>query len=106
MAGAHVLKLPIHATPGAKRTEAAGAHGAALRVRLGAPPVDGKANAALMEWAARAFAVPKAQVQLLHGQTGRQKILAVHFDSASALASAQAQVSIWMTGAEKQDKKS
>ena len=58
MRAMHVLKLPIHATPGAKRTEAAGAHGDALRVRLGAPPVDGKANAALIDWAAAAFGVP------------------------------------------------
>ena len=61
----HVLKLPIHATPGAKRTEAAGAHGDALRVRLGAPPVDGKANAALIAWAANAFGVPKARLAAL-----------------------------------------
>jgi hypothetical protein len=47
------LRLAIHATPGAKRTEAAGAYGDALRVRLAAPPVDGKANAALIAWAAR-----------------------------------------------------
>ena len=60
---AMLFKLPIHATPGARRTEAAGAHGAALRVRLAAPPVDGKANAALIAWAARAFGVPKASVQ-------------------------------------------
>ena len=40
---AMLFKLPIHATPGARRTEAAGAHGAALRVRLAAPPIDDKA---------------------------------------------------------------
>ena len=36
----HELRLAVHATPGAKRTEAAGVHGDALRVRLAAPPVD------------------------------------------------------------------
>ena len=70
---AHVLKLAIHATPGAKRTEAAGSHGGALRVRLGAPPVDGKANAALIDWAAAAFGVPKKQVELLHGASGGRR---------------------------------
>lgn len=94
----HALKLPIHATPGAKRTEAAGAHGDALRVRLGAPPVDGKANAALIAWAAEAFGVPKAQVELLHGATGRLKVLAIGFDSADALAATQTQVTTWMAG--------
>ena len=97
---AHLLKLAIHATPGARRTEAAGAHGDALRVRLGAPPVDGKANAALIEWAARAFGVPKARVELLHGAAGRQKVLAVAFDSAAALATAQLQVERWRAGAQ------
>ena len=92
---AHLLKLAIHATPGAKRTEAAGAHGDALRVRLAAPPVDGKANAALIDWAAAAFGVPRKQVELLHGAAGRQKVLAIGFDSAASLARAQAQVSAW-----------
>lgn len=94
----HLLRLPIHATPGAKRTEAAGAHGDALRVRLGAPPVDGKANAALIEWAAQAFGVSKNQVRLLHGAAGRQKLLGVQLGSAVDLAAAQAQVARWMAG--------
>ena len=93
---AHLLKLSVHATPGARRTEPAGAHGGALRVRLGAPPVDGKANAALIDWAAQAFGVPKAQVELLHGAAGRHKVLAIAFGSAPALAAAQAQVADWM----------
>ena len=92
----HTLKLAIHATPGAKRTEAAGAHGDALRVRLGAPPVDGKANAALLAWAAEVFGVPKVRVELLHGAAGRQKVLAIGFDSPAELAAAQAQVAAWM----------
>lgn len=94
----HLLKLPIHATPGARRTEAAGAHGQALRVRLAAPPVDGKANAALIAWAAAALGVPRAQVELLHGASGRQKVLGVRFDDAAALAAAQAQVAQWLAG--------
>ena len=93
-----MLKLPVHATPGAKRTEAAGAHGDALRVRLGAPPVDGKANAALIAWAAKAFGVPKSAVELLHGAAGRQKVLGVRFDSEEAMRAAQAQVQAWMQG--------
>lgn len=76
---AHILKIAIHATPGAKRTEAAGLHGDALRVRLGAPPVDGKANEALIAWAASAFGIAKKQVELLHGVAGRQKVLALTF---------------------------
>lgn len=92
----HTLKLAIHATPGAKHTEAAGAHGHALRVRLGAPPVDGKANAALIDWAAQAFGLPKKQIELLHGAAGRQKVLALHFDSAARMQAAQNLVADWM----------
>ncbi len=94
----HLLKLPIHATPGARRTEAAGAHGQALRGRLAAPPVDGKANAALIAWAAAALGVPRSQVELLHGASGRQKVLGVRFDDAAALAAAQAQIAQWLAG--------
>ena len=92
----HELRLAVHATPGAKRTEAAGAHGDALRVRLAAPPVDGKANAALIDWAAAAFGVPKKRVRLLHGAVGRSKMLAITLESAVALQQAQAQLACWM----------
>ena len=84
-----ILKLSIHATPGAKTTQAAGLYGNALRVRLAAAPVDGKANTALIAWASKLFSVPKKQVQLLHGAAGRQKTLQIIFDSAPALAAAQ-----------------
>ncbi|HMN20782.1 MAG TPA: DUF167 domain-containing protein [Ottowia sp.] len=86
----------MHATPGARRTGPAGARGDALRVRLAAPPVDGKANAELIAWAARAFGLPRARVELLHGGGSRQKLLVLRLDSADALARAQAQVSAWM----------
>jgi uncharacterized protein (TIGR00251 family) len=92
----HLLKLPIHATPGARSTQAAGAHGGALRVRLAAPPTGGKANAALIEWAAQAFGVPKTQVDLLHGASGRHKVLGIRFSDPAALAAAQAQAARWM----------
>ena len=84
-----VLKVSIHATPGARRTEAAGMHGNALKVRLAAPPVDGKANEALLTWAADVFGVPRRQVDLLHGAAGRQKVLAVQCADEHALQQAR-----------------
>ncbi|WP_084651620.1 DUF167 domain-containing protein [Ottowia thiooxydans] len=90
------LKLSIHAVPGAKRTQAGGAHAEALRVRLAAPPVDGKANAALIEWAANAFSVPKRRVQLLHGETSRQKLLGIDFETKAELVAAQTLLALWM----------
>ena len=64
--------------------------------RLAAPPVDGKANAALSDWAARAFRVPKASVQLLHGAAGRQKTLGITLADEKALQAAQVLVAAWM----------
>lgn len=96
--GAHRLKLAIAATPGARATEAAGAYGDALRVRLAAAPVDGKANAALVAWAAQAFGVPRASVRLLHGAAGRRKVLELDFPDDAALRAARAQVAAWMQG--------
>lgn len=93
-----MLKLAIHATPGARHTEVAGAHGDALRVRLAAPPVDGKANAALIAWAAQAFGVPRHAVQLLAGASARQKLLGLCFDGETEVSAARDQVARWMSG--------
>ena len=73
----HLLKLAIHATPGASRTEAAGAHGAALRVRLAAPPVDGKANAELIALLAKHFGCRQADVTIKAGAGGRLKLVKI-----------------------------
>jgi uncharacterized protein (TIGR00251 family) len=70
--------LLLHVQPGAKRTEAAGQHGDALKVRLAAPPTDGKANAELMRFVAALFDVPKRQVEILSGHAHRHKRLRVH----------------------------
>lgn len=84
-----VLKLPIYATPAAKQTQAAGAHPYGLRVRVAAPPVDGKANTVLLQWVAKTFGVAKKNVQLLHGSSSRQKMLHITFASQSQLEAAQ-----------------
>ncbi|MBR4877981.1 MAG: DUF167 domain-containing protein, partial [Rhodocyclaceae bacterium] len=59
------------------------------RVRVAAPPVDGKANQALTAWLAETFAVPKRNVTLLTGTSARQKRFALHFADAAALTAAQ-----------------
>ena len=70
---AQVLRLAIHATPGARRTEAAGPHGGLLRVRLAAPPVDGKANAELIALLAGHFGCRKQDVTIKAGAGARLK---------------------------------
>ena len=67
------LVLEVRVQPRASRTEFAGAMGDRLRVRLQAPPVDGRANAALVEFLAEAFDVPRARVTIEHGLSGRDK---------------------------------
>ena len=75
------LTLTIHAQPGAKRTEVVGIHGqgsqAGLRLRLAAPPVDGKANAELLRFLADAFGVPLRNVTLLRGEGSRRKTVRI-----------------------------
>ena len=60
--------LTLHIQPGAKKTEVAGLHGDALKIRLAAPPVDGKANAALVEFIAERLGLAKSAVVLKSGQ--------------------------------------
>lgn len=69
--------LAVHATPRATRNEIQGEHGNALKIRLKAPPVDGKANEALIEFLAGLLGLPCRRITLLSGQTSRQKRLAI-----------------------------
>lgn len=65
--------LTLHIQPGAKRSECAGLHGEALKIRLAAPPVDGKANEALIAFLAQALGMPKSRVELVSGAASRAK---------------------------------
>lgn len=65
--------LRVSVSPNARRTAVDGLHDGALRVRLAAPPVDGKANDALVAWLAAALGLPRRAVRLRHGLTSRRK---------------------------------
>lgn len=67
------LVLEVRVQPRAARSEFAGRFGERLRVRLQAPPVDGRANAALIVFLADAFEVTRASVAIEHGLSGRDK---------------------------------
>jgi uncharacterized protein len=69
--------LTLHVQPGAKRTEIAGIYGHALKIRLAAPPVDGKANAELLRYLADVFDVPLRNVTLMRGESSRQKTVRI-----------------------------
>ena len=67
------VTLSLHVQPGAKKTEIAGLHGDALKIRLAAPPIEGRANEALLRYIAGCFEVPLSQVELLSGAQSRHK---------------------------------
>ena len=75
--GETAIVLTLHVQPGARRTEVAGTHGDSLKIRLGAPPVDGKANAELLRFLAEAFGVLRRDVTLVRGDASREKIVRV-----------------------------
>lgn len=72
-----VVTLTLHIQPGAKRSELAGLHGEALKIRLAAPPVEGRANEALLKFIAKLFGVPVRQVELKQGGQSRHKVVAI-----------------------------
>jgi hypothetical protein len=71
------LWLAVSVSPNARRTQADGLHDGALRVRLAAPPVDGKANDLLLGWIATELGLPRRAVRLVRGELSRRKWLAV-----------------------------
>jgi len=70
-------RLRVHVQPRAKRSEVAGRHGDALKVRLAAPPVDGAANEELVRLLAEALGLPRRSVRIVAGITGRDKVVEV-----------------------------
>jgi uncharacterized protein len=70
-------RVRIQLSPGARRTEIAGRHGDAWKVRVAAQPERGRANAALERLLAEALRVPPADVRLLAGHTSRTKVVEV-----------------------------
>ncbi len=72
-----VLLLALRVQPRASRDEIVGPHGDHLKVRITAPPVEGKANAHLLRWLADEFDVPRARVTLVSGDTGRNKLFRI-----------------------------
>lgn len=69
--------LKIRVIPRARKTEFAGERDGALLVRLAAPPVDGAANAALVDFLAAALALPRRSIHIVSGERSRHKRVAV-----------------------------
>lgn len=82
--GRVVLSLSV--VPNARRTEVDGLHDGALRVRLAAPPIEGRANDALVAWLAKSLRVARRDVELLRGAASRRKQVAVAITPEAACA--------------------
>lgn len=67
------VELWLYVAPRASRTAFAGAHGDMLKLQVAAPPVEGKANEAILKFLCERFQRPKREVELLAGDTGRRK---------------------------------
>ena len=68
--------LQVRVTPRASQDKIVGWEGDVLRVRVTAPPVEGRANDALLRLLARALDVPTSRLRLVRGQTQRNKVVA------------------------------
>ena len=80
------VRLAVRAQPGAKVSQVTGMHGDRVKIAVQAPPVDGKANAALCAFVADWLGVPKRAVSLGAGETSRDKRVDIATDLASVLA--------------------
>lgn len=76
-------ELSIHVQPGAKQTAVAGLHGTSLKIRIQAPPVEGRANEALIGFLAGRLGVPKRDVRIVGGEHTRDKRVRVHASEAA-----------------------
>lgn len=72
-----VVRFAVHVQPRASRSEVVGMHGDALKVRLQAPPVDGAANAALVDLLAELLGIPRRAVRIVAGASSRSKTVEV-----------------------------
>lgn len=73
----NALCIEVHLQPNARSTEVAGLHGSALKIRVAAPPLDQRANEALIEFLAERLGVAQSRVRIARGAKSRSKIVEV-----------------------------
>jgi hypothetical protein len=80
--------LSVRLHPGARKNSVTGVHADALKIALTAPPVDGKANEALIVFLADTLRLPRARIALVSGVTSRAKMVRITGKSAAEVAAA------------------
>lgn len=73
----NVIRLNLYIQPGAKTTEISGLYHGALKIRLNAPPVEGRANKVLIKYLSQCFGVPNRDIKLVRGEKSRKKIFEI-----------------------------
>jgi uncharacterized protein (TIGR00251 family) len=71
------VRIAVQITPNAKKTEVVGVQGDALKLKLQAQPIEGKANEALIKYLAGVLSVPRSAVAITHGHTNKRKLIEV-----------------------------
>ena len=79
------VRFTVRVQPRASRSEVVGVHGDALKIRIAAPPVDGAANDELVKFLSNLFAVSRADVRILGGETSRSKLVEIEGVSEDAV---------------------
>ena len=84
----HSTRITVYVQPRAAKTEIAGLHDGYVKVRIAAPPADGAANKALIEFIARRLGIAKSNVRLIGGESSRRKLIEIVGVSQEAVAAA------------------
>ena len=71
------IRLALQVTPNAKKTEVVGVLDDALKIKLQAQPIEGRANDALVKWLAKTLGVARGAVLVTHGLTSKRKLIEV-----------------------------
>lgn len=80
-----LLTVAVHAQPGARRDAIVGEHGGRLKIALTTPPIEGRANQALIKFLAKRLGLPRSAIELISGETSREKRLRISGLSVAAL---------------------
>lgn len=72
-----VTKIDVIIHPKSSKNEIVGIHDGCLKIKLTAPPVDGKANAALIAFLAKKLDIPKSSISIIRGETSRRKTVQI-----------------------------
>jgi uncharacterized protein (TIGR00251 family) len=76
-AAARRFSISLHIQPNARKSEIVALHGDALKIRIGAPAADNRANAALIEFLSETLGVQRSAMTIRHGATGRRKVVEI-----------------------------